>query len=161
MWNSSIWLLDRTLSGAITPGQSGPGNDGNEEVLRIPQSSNITGASPSDCLISYLGHSLRYSLLLGRNAVGLFNYLSRLGWFSLVRYEDIRFLTTSGAVSFSRYVSRTWGVSLAALYFRRSCQLALLCLTSVIEKKTMPSTRLFLYEDLSHLTHKLLTVLTK
>ena len=25
----------------------------------IPQSSNITGASTSDCLVSYLGHSLR------------------------------------------------------------------------------------------------------
>ena len=30
---SSIWLTDRTLSGATTPGQSGPGSDGNEEVL--------------------------------------------------------------------------------------------------------------------------------
>ena len=30
------------LSGATTPGQSGPGSDGNEGVLHIPQSSNIT-----------------------------------------------------------------------------------------------------------------------
>ena len=43
-----------TLSSATTPGQS----DNNERVLRIPQSSCITGASPSDCLVSYLGHSL-------------------------------------------------------------------------------------------------------
>ena len=42
-----------TLSGAITPHQSGPGSDYNEEVLRIPQSSKITETSPSDCL----GHS--------------------------------------------------------------------------------------------------------
>ena len=28
----------------------------NEGVLSIPQSSSITAASPSDCLISYLGH---------------------------------------------------------------------------------------------------------
>ena len=55
---TSIWPIDRTLSGAITPGQSGPGIDGNEGVLRIPQSTSITGASPSDCLVSYLGHSL-------------------------------------------------------------------------------------------------------
>ena len=41
-----------------TPGQSGPGNDGNEGVLRIPQSSSIAGTSPSDCLVSYAGHSL-------------------------------------------------------------------------------------------------------
>ena len=38
-------------------GQSGPGSDGNEGVLRIPQSSCITGTSPSDCLVSYPGHS--------------------------------------------------------------------------------------------------------
>ena len=40
------------------PGQSGPGSDGNKEVLSIPQSSSITGTSPSDCLVSYPGHSL-------------------------------------------------------------------------------------------------------
>ena len=40
------------------PGQSGPVSDGNKGVLRIPQSSSITGTSPSDCLVSYLGHSL-------------------------------------------------------------------------------------------------------
>ena len=41
---SSIWTIDRTLSGATTPGQSGPGSDGNEGVLHIPQSSSITGS---------------------------------------------------------------------------------------------------------------------
>ena len=46
------------LSGATTPGQSGPGSNGNEWVLRIPQSSSIAGTSPSDCLMSYPGHSL-------------------------------------------------------------------------------------------------------
>ena len=55
---SSIWPIDRTLSGTTTSGQCGPGNDGNEGVLRIPQSFSITGTSPSDCLMSYLGHSL-------------------------------------------------------------------------------------------------------
>ena len=39
------------LSGATTPGQSGPGSDGNEEVLRIPQSSSIAGTSLSNCLV--------------------------------------------------------------------------------------------------------------
>ena len=48
---SSIWPLDRTLSGPPTPGQSRPGRDGNEEVLQIPQSSSITGTSPSDSFI--------------------------------------------------------------------------------------------------------------
>ena len=50
--------MDRTLSGATTPVQSGLGNDGNEGVLHIPQSSSITGASPSDCLVSFARHSL-------------------------------------------------------------------------------------------------------
>ena len=45
------------LSGATTPGQSGPGIDVNEGVLRIPQSSRIAGMSPSECLVSYPGHS--------------------------------------------------------------------------------------------------------
>ena len=40
------------------PRQSGPGSDGNEGVLRIPQGFSITGTSSSDCLVSYLGHSL-------------------------------------------------------------------------------------------------------
>ncbi len=39
------------------PSQNGPGSDGNEEVLHIPQSSSITRTSPSDCLVSYPGLS--------------------------------------------------------------------------------------------------------
>ena len=58
MSNIAIWPIDRTLSGATTPGQSGLGSDGNEEVLHIPQSSSFTGASLSHCLISYPGYSL-------------------------------------------------------------------------------------------------------
>ena len=34
--NSFSWSIDRTLSGAITLGQNGPGSDGNEGVLYIP-----------------------------------------------------------------------------------------------------------------------------
>ena len=55
---SSIWPIDRTLSGAIIPGQSGPGSNGNEGVLHIIQSSSLSGASPSDCLVSYTGYAL-------------------------------------------------------------------------------------------------------
>ena len=55
---SYIQLINRTLSGTTTLGQSGPGNDGNKEVLRISQSYTITRASPSDCLVPYPGHSL-------------------------------------------------------------------------------------------------------
>ena len=50
-----------TLSGATTPGQSGPGSDGNEGVLHIPQNFNLNRTSPSDCLVSYPGHSLEGS----------------------------------------------------------------------------------------------------
>ena len=42
-------------------GQSGPGSDGNEGVLHIPQSSSIAGSLPSDFLVSYPGHSLEGS----------------------------------------------------------------------------------------------------
>ena len=49
----SIWSIDRTRSGATTPGQCGPGIDGNEGILRIPQSSSIPRASPSECFLSY------------------------------------------------------------------------------------------------------------
>ena len=55
---SSIWPIDRILSGATTPDQSGPESDGNKEVLRIPQGFSINGTSPSDCLVSYPEHSL-------------------------------------------------------------------------------------------------------
>ena len=46
---SSIWPIDRTLSGSTTLGQGG---------TPLPQSSSITGTSLSDCLMSQSGHSL-------------------------------------------------------------------------------------------------------
>ena len=58
MLNSSIWRIDRTLSDATTPGQSEPGSDGNKGVLRFPQSSSITWASPWACLVSITENSL-------------------------------------------------------------------------------------------------------
>ena len=58
MSNTCIWPIDRTLLGATTPGQSGPGGDDNKEILFILLSSSITEASPSDCLVSYPGYSL-------------------------------------------------------------------------------------------------------
>ena len=61
MSNNSILRIDRNLSGATTPGQSEPWSDGNEGILHIPQSSFITEASPSDCLLSCLRHSLEVS----------------------------------------------------------------------------------------------------
>ena len=57
--NSSISAIDKILSGATTPGQSGPVNKGNKGVICIPQSSSITETSPSECLVSYSRFSLR------------------------------------------------------------------------------------------------------
>ena len=54
---SFIWPIDRTLSGATNPGQSGLGSNSNEGILYIPQSSSITEASP-DCLVSFPKHFL-------------------------------------------------------------------------------------------------------
>ena len=63
--------IDRTLSGAIAPGQSGSGSDGNKGILRIPQSSSITEASPSDCLVLSPGHSFGRALPLCIKADGV------------------------------------------------------------------------------------------
>ena len=67
-----IWPIDRTISGATTPGQRGFGSDGNEGILHIPQTSNFTVASPSDCLGSYPGHSLVRVSAFYRDTVGVF-----------------------------------------------------------------------------------------
>ena len=48
-----------TLLGATSPNQRGIGSYGNEEVLRIPKSSSISGTSSSNCLVSYTGNSFR------------------------------------------------------------------------------------------------------
>ena len=71
MSNCSIWSIDRTISGATTMAECGPGSNGNEEVLHITQSST-TGDSPSNYLMSYLGLSFRrgiFSLFKGANSV--------------------------------------------------------------------------------------------
>ena len=80
---SSIWPIDKTLSGITTPGLSGPGSDGNKGVLHIPQTLRITKTSRSDCLMSHAGHSLGV-LPLCRDVVGVFYRLSRLGHKTLV-----------------------------------------------------------------------------
>ena len=76
---SSIWPLYRTLSDATTPCKSGPGSDGNKEVLRISKSSSTNGTLPSDRLVAYPGHSSVEFLPLCRDAVGVFYRNRRLG----------------------------------------------------------------------------------
>ena len=55
--------MDRTLSSAITPSQSAPWSNDNDEVLCISQSSSITRVSPLNYLMSYPGHLLGESYL--------------------------------------------------------------------------------------------------
>ena len=50
-----IWAIDRILTGATTPGQSGFWSDSNNGVHPFPISS-ISRDSPSDCFVSNPGH---------------------------------------------------------------------------------------------------------
>ena len=98
MSNSSIWYIDRTQTDSTTPGQSGPGSGGNNKVLRIPWSSSITGASPADCLVSYLGHLYVCVCVCGgvlplcRDAFGVFNSLNWLDSWQANEHMEIWFL---------------------------------------------------------------------
>ena len=55
---SSVWPIDRTLFGATTLGRNRPESDESEELLRIPQSSSITGNLPSDCFVPHIVDAL-------------------------------------------------------------------------------------------------------
>ena len=75
---SSIWPIDKTLSGDTTPGQSWPGSDGNEGVLHISQSFSIFTIR----LYSVLSRTLfRRVFSFCWDAVGAFCSPSWLGWF--------------------------------------------------------------------------------
>ena len=65
------------LSNATT--QNWAGRNDHEGVLRVPQSSSITGTSPSDCLVSYQDTPWLGVLLFYRDTVGVFYSPSRLG----------------------------------------------------------------------------------
>ena len=91
----SIWPIDRTISGATTPGHSAPGSNGIEGVLRIPQSPNITETSPSGCLVSYPGHSFAGWVPLCWDAVCVFYSPGQLGntnlLFSRIYLGEVKF----------------------------------------------------------------------
>ena len=57
-------VLNKTVTSTTTPGQSRPKSNDNERVLYILQHSR-TGASPSDGLVSYPGHSFYPSAEMG------------------------------------------------------------------------------------------------
>ena len=54
--NGSIWSIDGTLAGSTNSGQSGPGSNGNEGVLYIPQNSRA-GALPLNAVQCYIQDS--------------------------------------------------------------------------------------------------------
>ena len=70
-------IEDFTVTSTITPVQSGPGSDGNAEVLYIPERSK-TDALPSDGLALNPGHLLGRGLTPCRDAVGVFYTYSRM-----------------------------------------------------------------------------------
>ena len=70
-----IGPIDRTVSGATTPGLSGLWSDGKKEVVCIPQSSSIT--SLLDCLVSIQDTRSVEVLLPCIEAVGIFYCPSR------------------------------------------------------------------------------------
>ena len=59
--NSSIWHLVGTWTGTTSLNQSGLGSNSNKGILHISQSTR-GGASHSDSLESYLGHSLAWGI---------------------------------------------------------------------------------------------------
>ena len=71
--------------------QFSSGCDGNEGVLRIPQNSSIIGTSPSDCLVSYLGHSWGEVLPLCRDAVCVFLQPQPIGQSLVIRLSVLFF----------------------------------------------------------------------
>ena len=76
---SSVGPIDRTLSGATTLGQCGPGSNGNERVLHIPQISKAGGLLSDNSI--YPGHSLVVGVLpLCRDPVSVFYSPSQLGF---------------------------------------------------------------------------------
>ena len=101
---SSIWPIDKALSGATTPGRSGLGSDVNEQVLRIPQSSTITRTSPSNCLVLYPGHLLggvlgltppqKSSVFYSPSWLDKKSMLSWKYWLYIHSWEEITFLTS-------------------------------------------------------------------
>ena len=86
-------------------GQSGPGSNGNEGVLCIPQSSSITGTSASDCLVSFQDTHWRGWLLFCRNAVDILQLQ----------------LTGQGKIEGNRSVLDRWEITIGRFADKKRC----------------------------------------
>ena len=75
--NISIWHIDRTLTGTTSPGQSGPGSNGNEGVLHITQSWRFIIRYS---LVLYPGLLFVRVLPFYKEVVGIIYSFSRLSW---------------------------------------------------------------------------------
>ena len=85
--NSFNWPIDRILSGASIPDQSGPRRDGNEKGTPNSPSPGITGTSPLDCIRVLNWTVVGGVLPLRRGAVGIFYSPSRLGGVRVTKEE--------------------------------------------------------------------------
>ena len=77
--------------------------NGNEGVLHISQNSKA-GAAPSDCFVSYSGHSLGGVLPLCRDAVTRFYCITQLGWVWPSVVIPVRVLSMSQIDLFANYL---------------------------------------------------------
>ena len=99
----SICPIDRNLSGATNPGQCGPEKNGSKWVHCISQSSSFTGASPSDCLVSYPWHTQGWGLQRCNQSIqqpqltGITSYLLAPIWIDI---HDIQVIWLSTEESF-------------------------------------------------------------
>ena len=92
--NSSIWPIEGTLTGTTTLDQSEPGNNGNEEVLHIPQNFR-TEASPIRWF-SLMPRTLigRGVLSFCRDVVDVFYSPSQLSCLTMWTATNFTFLTS-------------------------------------------------------------------
>ena len=95
MSNSSIWPRHGTLLGATTPGQNEPKSDCNKGVLRIPQSSSITGTSPSDCLVPDLGYSLEMGSYTSVEKQSVYS-AAPADWATSAEYHQLKLVWKTG-----------------------------------------------------------------
>ena len=83
MSSSSVWPIDRTLSGTTILAQSGPESNGNEDVFRIPKA--LALLEPHHQWVNFISWTLVVGVLpFRREPVGVFNSHSRLGLRTLV-----------------------------------------------------------------------------
>ena len=132
MSSNSIWPMNRTLSGATTPGQSGPRSDNNKGVQHIPQSASINRTSLSDCLISHHHHHIalvaRISLTLSRHSSLSFIALGRSSGQHPVSSHSCWMYVRAGHPAFARpWVGVHKSTSLMSSFLLlQQCQLCML-----------------------------------